>query len=188
MNGCLEIFDDMLSVTAIPVAEIPPSYEAWRVCKTVTEHGTYNTFNAAFPPAKRDEVKDEEQQTVDYTPKPNGTVTIGPRLDFPYGKGGRLIPIIPKSGKAEDGVSDAAAGRLHTVTVVCEVDDRDGTAWADLLVLERTPSHLLITSRNGRRAFAEGTEDTYLCKVERSGGKTSVTLRVHDTMGMQLLV
>ena len=181
MNNCLEIFDDILSVTAIPVAEILPSADAWRVGKTVTEHGTSNTFNAAFENKK--DVKDGSK-LVDYSPNPQGTITIGISPDYPSGN---LVPIIRKSGKAKDGTSDSVAGRLHTVTVTCEVDDRDGTVWADLLRLERMPSHLYVTFRNGQKAFAEGTKDSYLCNVERNGAKTSVTLRVQNIMGLQLL-
>ena len=179
--NCLEIFDDILSVTAIPVEEIPPSADAWRVEKTVTEHGTSDTFNAAFE--NKGNVMDGSE-LVDYSPNPDGTITIGISPDYPSGN---LVPIIRNSGKVKDSPSDATAGRLHTVTVTCEVDDRDGTVWADLLKLERMPSHLLVTYRNGRRAFAEGTEDSYLCSVERSGAKTSVTLRVQNIMGLQLL-
>ena len=79
------------------------------------------------------------------------------------------------------------AGRLHTVTVQCEVDDRDGTVWADLLKLERTPAHLLLTFRGGIRAFVQGSIDTYHCEVERDGAKTSVQFKVQSLMGIQLI-
>ena len=93
-----------------------------------------------------------------------------------------------KSGKAKDDENDSVAGRLHTVTVTCEADDRDSDVWNHLLTLERTPSHLLLTFRDSTRAFVSATEDTYLCNVECDGSKTSITLRVQNLMGIQLLV
>ena len=115
----------------------------------------------------------------------SGSITIGLHPATP---GGTLIPIMRKSGKAKDDESDSVAGRLHTVTVTCEADDRDSDVWNDLLTLERTPSHLLLTFRDNTRAFVAATQDTYLCTTERDGSKTSVTLRIQNLMGIQPLV
>jgi hypothetical protein len=79
------------------------------------------------------------------------------------------------------------AGRLHTVKVTCRADGRDFSVYGLLLQLERTPSHLLLTFRDGTRGFAQATADSYLCTVERDGAKISVSLRVQNTMGIQLI-
>lgn len=179
---CREFLADVLEVTAIPVGEIQPAADKWHVMKTVAEHGTSNTFNAAFK--SKDEVRKDNDTLVDYAPKPAGTVTIGLRAAF---AGGKLVPAIRKTGKAKDDESDSVAGRLHKVTVGCEVDDRDSDVWGTLLGLERTPSHLLLTFRDGSRGFVWATEDSYLLTVDRDGARTSVQFRIEDDMGIQLL-
>lgn len=101
---------------------------------------------------------------------------------------GDYVPIVPMTGKAKDDEGDATAGRLHTVTVSLQADDRDAETWGLLLRLERTPSHLVLTFRDGTRAFVQGTVDTYRCTVERDGAKTSVELRIQCLMGIQRIV
>jgi len=102
--------------------------------------------------------------------------------------GSALIPIIRDTGKVKDSESLDTAGRLHTVNVECEVDNRDSEVWTLLHRLERMAAHLLLTSRDGSRFFVQGSEDTYLCTVNRDGEKTSVSLKVQCMMGVQMLV
>lgn len=120
-----------------------------------------------------------------FTPDFSNAVVIGLRAATP---GGVLIPIIRTSGKAKDDEDDSTAGRLHKVSVTCEVDDRDSEVWDNLLIIERTPSHLLLTFRDGSQAFVQATRDTYLCTVERNGSKTTVAFRIQNIMGIQLLI
>ena len=101
--------------------------------------------------------------------------------------GSALIPIIKQTGKVKDAESLDTAGRLHTVSVECEVDDRDSEAWTLLHRLERKAAHLILTSRDGSRFFVQGSGDTFLCTVNRDGEKTSVSLKVQCMMGVQLL-
>jgi hypothetical protein len=158
MNSCSEFqLDDLMAVTAVPIANIPATDPSSPVNRLTATVGTF-------------------------TPSYSGAITIGRQSP-----GGNLIPIVRDSGKATDDEGDSVAGRLHTVKVSCEADDRDGTVWADLLTLERTPRHLILMFRGGARAFVAATRDTYTCTVERSGAKTSVTFTVKNLMGIQLM-
>lgn len=164
MTNCKEfILDDVMAITAIPLANIPAS----SISSPINQL-TPTLPNSSIAPSML-----------------AGSITIGLQ---PAAPGGALIPIMRKSGKAKDDENDSVAGRLHTVTVTCEADDRSSDVWNDLLNLERTPSHLLLTFRDNTRAFVSATEDTYLCNVERDGSKTSITLRVQNLLGIQLLV
>lgn len=164
MTNCKEfILDDVMAVTAIPLANIPAS--------SIT-----SPVNQLTPTLPKSSIA---------TSMLAGSITIGLQ---PAVLGGTLIPIMRKSGKAKDDENDSVAGRLHTVTVTCEADDRDPSVWNHLLTLERTPSHLLLTFRDNTRAFVAATQDTYLCTIERDGSKTSINLRVQNIMGIQLLV
>ena len=164
MTNCKEfVLDDVMAITAIPLANIPAS--------SVTS--PVNQLSPTLP-----------SSTIVSSMLP-GSITIGLQ---PTTSGGILIPIMRKTGKAKDDENISVAGRLHTVTVTCEADDRDPDVWNHLLTLERTPSHLLLTFRDNTRAFVAATQDTYLCTTERDGSKTSVTLRVQNLMGIQLLV
>ena len=164
MNNCKEfILDDLMAITAIPVADI----------------------NASSPTAVVNSLAPTIPKTG-FNPTLTHAITIGLQAAT---SGGTLIPIRRKTGKAKDTEGDNVAGRLHTVTVSCEVDDRDGDVWTHLLTLERTPSHLLLTFRDGvTQGFVAGSEDTYLCNTERDGNKTAVTIRVQNRMGVQLVV
>lgn len=102
--------------------------------------------------------------------------------------GGELIPIIKLTGKAEDAEDDSVAGRKHTVTVKCEVDDRDHGTWPLLHTLEIAPRHLLLTFRGGEQAFVAASEDTYKFSVSRSGAKTSVQFRIESISGLQIII
>lgn len=102
--------------------------------------------------------------------------------------GGELIPIIKLTGKAEDAEDDSVAGRKHTVTVKCEVDDRDHGTWPLLRTLEIAPRHLLLTFRGGEQAFVAASEDTYKFSVSRSGAKTSVQFRIESISGLQIII
>lgn len=160
MPNCKEfVLDDVMAITAIPLSDVTIGNATWQLTPIIP--------------------------LGQFSPTLNSTITIGLQPATP---GGTLIPIMRKSGKAKDDESDSVAGRLHTVTVTCEVDDRDTDVWSDLLTLERTPSHLLLTFRDNTRAFVAATQDTYLCTVERDGSKTSINLRVQNIMGIQLLV
>ena len=101
--------------------------------------------------------------------------------------GSALIPIIRDTGKVKDSESLNTGGRRHTVNVECEGDDRDSEAWTLLHRLERMAAHLLLTSRDGSRFFVQGSEDTFLCTVNRDGEKTGVGLKVQCMMGVQML-
>lgn len=160
MSSCKEIqLDDVLAVVAVPLENI----SAGDVSSPVN---TLAPTVAAF------------------TPSYAGAIAIG--LQAPAGV--TLIPIERGSGKAKDDSSDSVAGRLHTVTVQCEADDRESSVWSHLLSLERTPRHLILSFRGGARAFVAATKDTYQCTVERDGAKTSVMFKIQCLMGMQLIV
>lgn len=102
--------------------------------------------------------------------------------------GGDLIPIIKMTGKAEDSEDDSVAGRKHTVTVKCEVDDRESDTWPLLRTLETTPRHLLLTFRGKKQAFVAASKDTYQFRVSRSGAKTSVQFHIESLSGLQLVI
>lgn len=159
MTSCKEFYlDDVMAITAIPVDDYNLGTLAWQLRPVIQE----DTF---FPNLEN-------------------AITIGQQ---PAVAGGILIPIRKLTGKAKDEESDSVAGRLHTATVTCQVDDREFDVWDHLLALERTPSHLLLLFRDGARGFVSATEDTYLCTVNREGAKTSVDFRIHNLMGIQLL-
>ena len=160
MYSCKEFeLDDVMAVTAIPVSDYNAGTAAWQIQPVIP--------------------------TADFSPSLVNSITIGLQ---PAVYGAKLIPIIRKSGKAKDAESDSVAGRKHSVSVQCEADDRDGAVWADLLKLERTPCHLLLTFRGGTRAFAQATQDSYHCEVERDGAKTQVSFKIECLMGLQLIV
>lgn len=116
-----------------------------------------------------------------FSPPMTGAITIGSQP-------GASVPVMRGTGKAKDDENDSVAERLHTVTVQCEVDDRDGAVWAPLLTLERSQRHLILTFRGGARAFVAASQDTYVCTVERNGAKTSVAFKIQNLMGIQLMV
>jgi hypothetical protein len=109
---------------------------------------------------------------------------------------GVLVPIQRNTGKAKDDTSDSVAGRLHTVTVNCEVDERGGEIWAPIaqgqppcsLRLERTAHHLVLSFRDGTRGFVSADTDSYTCNIERDGAKVTVQFRIQNLMGIQMLV
>lgn len=162
MSNCKEfVLDDVMAITAIPLANIStalPASPANSLTPTINSSG--------------------------FNPSLTNAITIGMQ---PATSGGTLIPIIRTTGKAKDDVSDSVAGRQHTVSVTCQVDDRAADVWDDLLTLERKQYHLLLTFRDLSRAFVSATQDTYICTVERDGAKTSVAFRIHNLMGIQLL-
>lgn len=160
MTQCSEfVLDDLMAITAIPVTDFSPGFAAWQLTPTIPSAG--------------------------FSPTLSGAIVIGQR---PAVSGGALIPIMKFTGKAKDDETDSVAGRLHKVAVTCQADDRDPAVWDYLLALERTPSHLLLTFRDGTRGFAQATVDTYTCTVERDGAKTSVAFHIQDLMGIQLIV
>lgn len=159
MNNCKEfLLDDVMAITAIPVSDFNLGTAAWQLKPTIS--------------------------APVFSPPLYNAITIGLQ---PAVTGGTLIPIFRATGKAKDSESDVVAGRQHSVNVSCEVDDRNGAVWNDLLTLERTPSHLLLTFRQGTRAFVSSTADTYICEVERDGARTSVSFKIHNLMGIQLI-
>jgi len=158
MNNCKEfVLDDLTAIVAVPVTDFVPGLAEWQLTPVIGAGG--------------------------FSPTLTNAVTIGRRAAV---AGGVLIPIVLHTGKAVDDESDSVAGRLHTVKVTCQVDDRDFVVCNHLLALERTPSHLILTFRDGlTRAFVQADRDTYVCTVERDGSKTSVTFRIQDLMGVQ---
>ena len=159
MNNCKEfLLDDVMTIVAIPLEDLELGTSSWQLTPTIIED--------------------------EYYPSLYNAITIGQQ---PATAGGILIPIRRLTGKAKDEETDNVAGRLHTVTVTCDIDDRDHETWTHLRTLERTPSHLQITFRDNSRAFASATEDTYLCNVERDGAKTTITFRIQNLMGLQLI-
>lgn len=170
MMNCKEYRDDVMTITAIPVSKISSDAATSAVLAlrpTVSydfsQHFDADTIVIGMTKAKR----------------------VINEVTYVYGS---LIPIKRESGKAKDSEGDSVAGRLHTVTVNCEVDDRDSDVWNDLLTLERTPTHLLLTFRDNTQTFVAATEDTYVCEVERDGSKTSVSFKIQNLMGLQLVV
>lgn len=160
MNNCKEfVRDDLMVITAIPVADFNLGTYAWQLTPTI--------------------VRDY------FSPTLYNSITIGQTAAE---DGAALIPIRRTTGKAKDSESDSVAGRLHTVSVSCKADDRDGSVWDYLLALERTPSHLLLTFRDGSQGFVAATQDTYTCETERDGADTSVSFKIQNWMGIQLLV
>lgn len=157
--------DDLLAITAIPVADYPLGTLSWQLDPVIP--------NTSFSPVYTNAIVIGGMTPRD---KDGNAIAI---------KG--IIPIKKETGKAQDDESDSVAGRKHTVTVSCEADDRDPAAWKLLLALERTPFHLLLKFRNGTLAFASATEDTYTCKVKRDGAKTSVKFDIENQMGIQLI-
>ena len=157
--SCKEFnLDDMLAITAIPVTDYSLGTRDWQLKPTI--------LNTAFSPSL------------------TNAIAIGIK---PATAGGKLIPIMRASGKAKDSEDDSVAGRKHSVSVICEADDRESAVWNYLFSLERTPCHLLLTFRGGTRGFVAATEDTYMCEVDRSGGKTSVSFKIENLMGVQLI-
>lgn len=178
MNNCKEYYlDDARAIRAIPVSE--ESLDTWVVA--VDETDPTSPANQLTPT-----IYEENFAITD------DTIFIGrqrPVEDGEVRDDVAFIPIQPGTGKVKDSAADSVAGRLHTVTVTCEVDDREGEVWENLLKLERTPCHLELTFRDGRtRAFVAGSEDTWQCNTERDGSKTTVTIRIQNLMGVQLLV
>lgn len=168
--NCKEYRDDVMTITAIPVSKIS-SAAATSAVLALTPTITYD-FSQHF---------DADIIVIGMT-KARRIVS---GVTYVYGS---LIPIKRESGKAKDNEGDSVAGRLHTVTVNCEVDDRDSNVWDYLLTLERTPAHLLLTFRDNTQTFVAATEDTYTCEVERDGSKTSVSFKIQNLMGLQLVV
>lgn len=114
-------------------------------------------------------------------------IVIG--LTKPANTNATLVPIVRMTGKAKDDESDSVAGRLHTVTVSCEVDERGGEIWRQQLTLERKAHHLLLTYRDGvTKAFVAASADAYQCNVERDGSKVTVAFKIQNLMGIQQLL
>ena len=172
MTVCKEYFlDDTVAITAIPVDDIPGT--------SVSSPALQLTPTVAK-----------------FTPTLTRAVTIG---IMSAATGVPLIPIVKKTGKAKDDPGDAVAGRSHTVTVTCQVDDREFATTQklggkdmnilDLLhYLELTPCHLMLTFRGGLQGFVAATHDSYHFDYSRDGAKTSATFKVHCPMGIQLMV
>lgn len=172
MANCKEfVLDDLMAITAIPVSDISAS-------------DTYSPVNRLTPIIPDDE----------FSPTLDNAIVIGRQAAT---ADGALVPIIRTSGKAKDDTSDSVAGRLHTVTVNCKVDERGGEIWEAVSVtdktpcslrLERTPHHLLLSFRDGTNGFVAANEDTYQCSIERDGAKVSVAFKIQNLMGIQMLL
>ena len=171
MNCKEYALDDVMAIVAIPVADIPSSDVSSPV----------NQLTPTIP---------EEY----FDPVLTHAITIGMQAAT---TGGILIPITRKSGKVKDETSDNTYGRLHTVTARCGIDVRGGELWEPLsasdtvarkLALERRPHHLLLYFRDGQRAFASATKDTYLCTINGDEGSVSIDIRIQNLMGLQMIV
>ena len=163
MTNCKEfVHDDVMAIAAIPIADFDIGTAAWQLKPTVTQ----DDISSCFLSAER-------------------IITIGPTRAFSVGV---LIPIKKNTGKVKDAESDSTAGRMHSVTVSCDIDDRNSEVWGYLRVLERTPAHLLLLYRNITYGFVAATADTYKCEVERDGDKTSVSFIIQNLMGLQTVV
>lgn len=172
MTNCKEfVLDDLMAITAIPVSDISAS-------------DTYSPVNRLTPTIPEDE----------FNPTLDNAIVIGRQAATADGV---MVHIKRLSGKAKDDTSDSVAGRLHTVTVNCEVDERGGEIWAPIaamnnvpcsLRLERTPHHLLLSFRDGTQGFAVASEDTYQCTIERDGAKVGVNFKIQNLIGIQMLV
>ena len=160
MPTCKEFYlDDFMAICAIPVADYSLGTLTWQLDPVIS--------------------------ASEFAPPLTNAVVIGQRAATPTGM---LIPILRFTGKVNDEESDAAAGRSHIVTVTCKADDRDGNVWPYMLVLERTPCHLILTFRNGSKGFVTATRDSYISTKERDGSQTTITFKIHNLMGIQLLV
>lgn len=160
MTNCSEyLLDDLLAITAIPTGDFNLGTLSWQLKPTIP--------SSSFGPTLTNAIVIGQQPAV---------------------SGGKLIPIKKQTGKAKDSEEDSTAGRLHTVSVSCTVDERDDSIWDNLYLLERKPCHLLLSFRDGRRAFVKATKDTYTCEVEREGAKTSVQFKIQNLMGVQLIL
>ena len=94
MNNCKEFaLDDLMAITAIPVADYALGTKAWQLKPTIV--------------------------TTSFSPTLTNAIVIGLQ---PATVGGKLIPIRRHTGKAKDAESDSVAGRLNTVTASCEVE------------------------------------------------------------------
>ena len=180
MNNCKEyVLDDLMAITAIPVGDISAS-DTGSLANNLTP-----TIAKAY-----------------FTPSLVHAITIGRELFDLTVSGGTantsacLVPIRRMTGKAKDDTQDSVAGRLHTVTVNCEVDERGGEIWAPTgqgqppcsLLLERDAHHLVLSFRDGTMGFASASADAYLCSIERDGSKITVTFRIQNLMGIQMVV
>lgn len=158
--NCKEFYlDDVLAIVAVPVDD----YDFWPYVSPL--HPTIASADLSLPMTN--------------------AIVIGQQAAT---DGGDLIPIIKMTGKAEDSEDDSVAGRKHTVTVKCEVDDRESDTWPLLRTLEATPRHLLLTFRGKKQAFVAASKDTYQFRVSRSGAKTSVQFHIESLSGLQLVV
>ena len=171
MKNCKEYYlDDARAITAIPVSE-----------------ATINEAEPTSPANQLTPIIDEEWFSLS-----SDTIVIGryrPIENEVVRDDVAFIPIQPGTGKVKDAQDDSVAGRLHTVNVTFEVDDREGEVWTRLLTLERTPCHLVLTFSDGKtRGFVTGNEDTWMCHTDRDGKKTSVTIKIQNLMGVQLFV
>lgn len=158
--NCKEFYlDDVMAIVAVPVED----YDFW-------------PYVSPLQPTIA---------SADFSLPMTNAIVIGQQAAT---DGGELIPIIKLTGKAEDAEDDSVAGRKHTVTVKCEVDDRDLGTWLLLRTLEIAPRHLLLTFRGGEQAFVAASEDTYKFSVSRSGAKTSVQFRIESISGLQIII
>ena len=177
MNNCKEYYlDDARAIRAIPISE-----------KAVDGKVAVDETDPTSPANRLTPTIDSEMFIIT-----DDTIFVGRYRPVEYEMvrdDVAFIPMQPGTGKVKDTQDDSVAGRLHTVTVTFDADDRESEVWANLLTLERTPCHLELTFRDGKtRAFIAGSEDTWQCNTNRDGSKTTVTIRMQNLMGVQLMV
>lgn len=161
MSSCIEFsFDNLSGIIALPLDAYTPGAE---MLLPVIPEGFFNPV-------------------IDLH-----TIAIGYTANIAGATAGALVELMPGTGEVRDSESLQVAGRLHTVTVDCKVDDRNQDVMTLLQILENVPHHLLLTSRNGKMAFVHATEDTYLCTTERDKGAISLQFVIKNLKGMQII-
>ena len=98
-----------------------------------------------------------------------------------------LVPIIRRSGKAKDEERDEVSGRSHSVDVSCEADDRAPSSWSALRRLERGPFHLVLGFKSGGTGVVTSDRDSYSCYISRDGSETTVSFKLHNLSGIQIV-
>lgn len=124
-------------------------------------------------------------QSSQMTITENGIISIGvPLVSFVF-EG----TILHNTGEfdCKDSESDAISGRSHTVSVSCSVDVRSSSSRAHLRALEDGPYCLLLHFRGGNMGLIMSDVDSYDCSVEYSKSTPTVSFKIHNLAGVQLV-
>lgn len=102
--------------------------------------------------------------------------------------GAGIVPLLLTTrGGIRDEESDGVAGRVHTVTLTADVNEKAASSRAALRRLELRPHTLLIRFIDGRSALVVATKDSYLVTTSRDGSKAAITLRIHTAEGLRYI-